>query len=190
MLYNNTMDFILVFKFLIETFKREDINFTLIGGFALQAAGITRTTRDIDLLVLAEDSEKIKNIMLKHGYGLMYESEDVLNFIGKRLELGRIDFLLAHRKYAIAMLKKAEEKPVLDGKFKIKVLRIEDLIGLKIQSSANDPRRMKQDRVDIEALIRDNYSSLDMDLLKEYFALFEREKELDKIVKEIKNAKQ
>jgi len=49
------MDFLLVFKFLITTLKRQEINFALIGGFALQVAGITRTTRDIDLVILVKD---------------------------------------------------------------------------------------------------------------------------------------
>lgn len=183
------MDFVLVFKFLLETFKREKIDFALIGGLALQAAGITRTTRDIDLLILSESAEKIKNILLRRGYELIHESEDVLNFAGKKLELGRIDFLLAHRKYACAMLKRAEEKLVLEGKFKIKVLKIEDLIGLKMQASSNDPQRLHQDIADIKSLIKNNYSALDMGLVREYFGLFDREKELDNIIAEIKNVK-
>lgn len=52
------MNFALILKFLIENFTREKIDFALIGGFALQAAGVTRITQDIDLLVLSEDSSK------------------------------------------------------------------------------------------------------------------------------------
>ncbi|MBU4377356.1 MAG: nucleotidyltransferase, partial [Candidatus Omnitrophica bacterium] len=128
------MDFALIFKFLIENLTRKKIDFALIGGFALQAVGVTRTTRDIDLLILSENSPEIKNLMLKHGYQLLHESEDVMNFAGKKFELGRVDFLLAHRKYSIEMLKRADDKPVFGGKFKIKVLKIEDQIGLKVQA--------------------------------------------------------
>ena len=184
------MDFVLVFKFLIKTLNQEKIDFALIGGFALQAAGIARTTRDIDLLILSKDAEKIKNIMFKHAYELMHESEDVLNFKGKKFELGRVDFLLAHRKYALAVLKRSEGKPIFSGKFNVKVIKIEDLIGFKVQASSNDPERLPQDIADIKSLIKNNYSSFDMTIIKEYFALFEREKELDNIIAEIKNAKQ
>lgn len=183
------MNFALIFKFLIENLPREKIDFALMGGFALQSAGVTRTTMDIDLLILSDDSPKIKEIMTKHKYKLIYESEDVLNFTSDDFELGRVDFLLAHRAYTLTMLKKAKEEPILDGKFKIKVLRIEDQIGLKIQSSSNDPKRMNQDMADIMALIEANYSKLDFDLIGEYFLLFKREKELKTILKEIKNAK-
>ena len=42
---------------------------------------------------------------------------------------------------------------------------------------------------DVRALIEANYSKIDLDILKEYFSLFKREKELEGILKEIKNAK-
>lgn len=183
------MDFVSVFKFLIETFVREKIDSAIIGGFALQFSGITRTTADIDLLVLSEKSNKIKDIMLQHGYRLIHESEDILNFYSDRLELGRVDFLLAHRKYAKEMLKRAQEKEIFGGKMKVKVIKVEDQIGLKVQSSSNDPQRLSQDMADIELLIRNNYHSLDLNILKEYFDLFERSKELEEIMKRLKNVK-
>lgn len=179
------MNFALVSKFLIEVFMREKIDFALIGGFALQAVGIARTTFDIDMLVLSKNSAKIKEIMLRYGYDLIYESKDVLNFLGKKMELGRVDFLLAHRKYALAMLERAEEKEIFKGKFKIKVIKIEDLIGLKVQSSSNDPDRMHKDMADIELLIKINYAKLDFILLREYFNLFNRETELEDIIRKI-----
>lgn len=182
------MDFILVFKFILETFKREKIDFALIGGFALQAAGITRTTGDIDMLVLKEDKEKIKDVMIKHRYKLLHESDDTLNFYSDKFELGRIDFLLAYRKYALSMLKRAEEKDIFKGKFKIKVIKVEDQIGLKVQSISNDSSRMSRDMADIEQLIRYNYPRLDTGLVREYFKLFDREAELDEIIKRVENA--
>ena len=183
------MDFAIVLKFILEKFKEEAIDFALIGGFALQASGVTRATMDIDFLVLTEKSTKIKEIMLKHGYELLHESEDVLNFASKKFELGRVDFLLAHRKYTLAMLKRAEENSVFDGKFTVKVVKVEDQIGLKVQSSSNDPARYHQDMADIRALIKNNYSSLNMSLVEEYFSLFNRQKELSELRMEIESAK-
>ncbi len=182
------MNFEAVFKLLLESFEKAKVNFALIGGFALHTAGVTRTTEDIDFLVLKEDMSKVKKIMLSYGYELLYESEDVSNFLGRMGELGKIDFLHAHRKYAKLMLGRAEEKEILKGKFKIKVIKPEDLIGLKVQSSSNDPKRYHQDMADIEAVIRANYKNLDLNLLKEYFALFNREKELEEILEKLKNA--
>lgn len=182
------MNFALILKFLIENFTREKIDFALMGGFALQAVGVTRTTQDIDVLVLSESSPKIKEIMLKHRYELLYESEEVLNFASKNFELGKVDFLLAHRKYTLAMLKRAKEEPVFNGKLKVKILRAEDQIGLKVQASSNNPKRLHKDMSDIRMIIENNYSKLDLKLVREYFSLFNREKNLGEIIKDIKNA--
>ena len=184
------MNFAAVFRFLIENFQREKIDFALIGGFALYASGIARTTRDIDLLISQRDIPKVKKIMLSHGYKLLYESEDVSNYIGKNVKLGRVDFLHAHRKYSQAMLRRASFADIFGGKFKVKVLRIEDIIGLKVQSSSNDPERYHQDMSDIENLIRSNYKNLDIKLIREYFDLFNRGRELEDILRKIKDAKQ
>ena len=68
------------------------------------------------------------------------------------------------------------------------MLHIEDQIGLKVQSSSNDPRRRLQDMADIQGLVKEHYAQLDMKLLKEYFGLFDRADELEKIVNDIKDA--
>lgn len=183
------MDFKNVFKFIIEKFNAQKIDFALIGGFALQAVGLTRTTRDIDMLIVAQDSSTIKDIMLSYGYHLLHESKDVLNFSSKKYELGRVDFLLAHRTYALNMLKNAKESTIINGKFKIKVIAVEDLIGLKVQSSSNDPERKNQDMADIEKLIEMHYRSLNISLVKEYFDLFERGYEFSQLVEKYKNVK-
>jgi len=182
------MDFIRVFKFLLEAFEKEHIDFALIGGLALQSAGISRSTLDIDMLILATEGQKIKDIMCAQGYELIHESKDVLNFCHSAREFGRLDFLLAHRKYALAMLRRAGEKDIFGGQFKIKVLRFEDQIGLKVQSSSNDPRRRLQDMADVQGLVKEHYAQLDMKLLKEYFDLFGRTDELGKIIKDVKGA--
>jgi len=188
MIYNINMNFALILKFLIENFAREKIDFALMGGFALQSVGVTRTTQDIDVLVLSESSSKIKEIMLKHRYELLYESEEVLNFTSKDFELGKVDFLLAHRKYTLAMLKRAKEETVFNGKFKVKVLCAEDQIGLKVQASSNNPKRLHKDMSDIRMIMENNYPTLDLKLVREYFSLFNREKELDVMIKDIGNA--
>lgn len=172
---------------MVGKFAEEQIEFALMGGLALQTAGIVRTTRDIDLIVLSENAVKIKSILGACGYKLLHESRDILNFESKDMELGRVDFLLAHRKYAKEMLNRAKAKILFEGT-KIKVLMNEDIIGLKVQASSNDPNRYLQDMADIKALMRQHCATLDIKLLREYFGLFNRQKELEDLLKEIKRA--
>jgi predicted nucleotidyltransferase len=177
------MDFIAVIRFLADSFRREKIDFAFIGGFALQAAGVTRSTRDVDLLVLAGDGTKVRRLMEEKGYEAIHESPDVMNFVGKKPELGRVDFLLAHRKYARGMLERAKEGQGLGG-LKFKFVGPEDLIGLKVQAFMNDPGRKDQDLSDIRALLKARRSAMDIELVLEYFKVFDSEVLLDQILKE------
>src|SRR5206468_109454 len=104
------------------------VNVALMGGFALHTAGFTRATQDLDFLVDQDDAPKVKEIMFSLGYELLHESEDVANYLGKLRELGKVDFLLAHRSYAKNMLQRAKALDVGSGQFKVKVLGPEDLI--------------------------------------------------------------
>ena len=176
------MDFTSVFEYLFKEFQKEKVDFAIIGGFALQAYGLARTTQDIDFLVLVDNKDKVKDIMTKGEFNLLHESNDVLSFVGSRPVLGRVDFLLAQRKYTNEMLKRAVEKNVFDGQFKVKFIKIEDQIGLKVQASSNDPTRYHQDMADVEELIKNNQSVLDMNIIKEYFSIFNRVDEFDKII--------
>ncbi len=42
------MNFEVVSKLILDSFEKENIQFALIGGFALHASGITRATKDIN----------------------------------------------------------------------------------------------------------------------------------------------
>ena len=129
---------------------------------------------------------KVKKLLFSLGYQLLHESEDVSNFVGGLKELGRVDFLHAHRSYAKAMLERAQETDILNGQFRVKVIIPEDLIGLKVQSSSNDPARYYLDMADIEEMIRINYKNLKLDLIEEYFKLFHREAELEGILQRVR----
>ncbi len=182
------MDFKAVFELLIKCFKKEGIDFALIGGFAVQASGYTRATQDIDLLVMKRDAPKIKEIMLSYGYEMVHETDEISMFVGKIKKMGEVDFMHAHRKYAMAMLQNAQYKDILNGKFKIKVIRPEDLIGLKVQSSFNNKDRYHHDMADVEAVLKANKGRLDIALIKEYFDLFGRGDEFKQIMERLDNA--
>jgi hypothetical protein len=62
----------------------------------------------------------------------------------------------------------------------VRVVEAEDLIGLKVQSSSNDPSRRHRDLADVERLLRT--AELDLGRVREYFRLFDREKELDALL--------
>lgn len=178
------MNFKKVFELLIPEFQKNKVDFALIGAHALHFSGVTRTTTDIDFMVLLSRSDLVDQIMKKNLYSTLHKTDNVANYASEFAELGQVDFLYAHRKYALEILKRAESREIFE--FKVKVIQPEDFIGLKVQSSSNDPQRYHGDMSDIEKVIKINRDTLDLSIVREYFRLFEREKELDEILEKIK----
>ena len=169
------MDFRTVLKLIAEDFYRENIRWALIGGFALGALGVPRATIDIDLLIYRDDWLKVDGIMKKNGYTCVHKSDEVAQYVSALNIFGEVDFLLAHRNIARKMLENAEVKEVFAGKQKVKVLKAEDVIGLKIQALVNNAARATKEYADIESLLGYYKKDLDWALLEDYFKLFNLE---------------
>jgi len=182
------MDFKATLEIILKDFLRGNIRYGLIGGFALGALGLARTTVDLDFLVRREDMPKVDAIMKSHGYECAYRSENVSQYISPLKIFGEIDFLYAFREISVKMLERAKELDIFEGKLKIKVLCPEDIIGLKVQALANNPDRETLDYLDIESLMERYKKDLDWGLLEEYFKLFELEKEFQGLKAKYSNA--
>lgn len=169
------MDFNLVIKKTLSEFKKADIHYALIGGFALGMWGISRATVDVDFLVLNSDMDKVDGIMKGLGYQNVFHNENVSQYSSPVKVFGEVDFLHAFREASVSMLENAEDKQIFGGKLSIKVARPEDLIGLKIQAIANDETRLAGDLADIESLMALYKEKLDWDRIGEYFSIFEKD---------------
>ena len=139
---------------MLNGFRDKDIRYAAIGGFALGVLGVPRATMDLDFLVHREDLPALEALMAALGYSRRFHSENVSQYENKDAAWGSVDFLHAFRKTAISMLGRAMERPVFAGTAVVRVLRPEDVIGLKVQSMANDPDRRTKDAADIESLAR------------------------------------
>ena len=133
-------------------------------------------TQGIDLLTDAGSADDIERELLRLGYRCVHRSADAGNYLrGDE----RVDFLYAHRPAARHLLAGAAEFTTLFGV--LRVVSPEGLIGFKLQALVNDPRRT-QDLADIRALIRANRSTLNMDEVREFFRLFDREPLLEELL--------
>lgn len=176
------MNFKLVLEKLLTTFQEHNVRYALIGGFALGVWGVPRATVDIDFLVDNWDMEKVDVIMRALGYECRYRTENVSQYTSALKIFGEVDFLHAFRAPSMEMLQRAEDKGMFNGTLPVKVLKVEDLIGLKVQAIANDESRKGLDMSDIESLIAFNVADVDWGQIEEYFALFG----LDDIFAELK----
>ena len=66
---------------------------------------------------------------------------------------------------------------------RIRIISVEGLIGLKLQGFVNDATRTR-DVDDIRALLKIHRTTLNMDELREYFALFEKPELLNELLDE------
>jgi predicted nucleotidyltransferase len=175
------MNFKAILKMLLRRFSEAGVEVALSGGLALSTMGVFRFTKDIDFIVLEEWVDAVEKIMKELGYEKQnFSSAEILSYISPLKVLGQVDFLVASRKYSRAMVIRARNMPVMDGELTVKVLQVEDLIGLKLQAIANDPKnRYVVDAPDIQRLLRLHRTSLDIGLVREYFRLFEKEDLLD-----------
>ena len=154
------------------------VHFALIGGLALASHKVVRATQDVDLLADADKADEIEAELLKLDYRCLHRSADAANYVrGDE----RLDFLYAHRPIARRLLAGAIELQTPLGE--LRVVSAEGLIGFKLQGLVNDSRRT-QDLEDIRALLRANRATLDMEHVRGYFRLFERESLLDELLLE------
>lgn len=169
------MDFEKVLGIIIKRFDEEKISYGLIGGFAIGALGISRSTIDLDFLVNKDDLNKIEQVLRAVGYESVFKSENVAQYVSPTKIMGEIDFLLAFRGPSLKMLANAINIDIFDGKYKIKVIKPEDIIGLKLQALVNDPERLAKEYADIEALMKQHDKQLDWSAIEEYFGIFNKQ---------------
>ena len=160
----------------LSMFARSGTKPALIGGLAVVAHQVVRATKDVDFLVEAEAAGTVHDALLDLGYQCLYRSEEAANYV--RATEG-LDLLFAHRPLARRLLAQASERETPMGRMRI--ISVEGLIGFKLQGFVNDASRTR-DLDDIRALLKLHRTSLDMDELREYFALFNRPELLDELL--------
>ena len=155
--------------------NEQGIEHALIGGLALTVHGAPRATIDLDFLADGDRDGDVDALIRSRGYECLQRTENVGNYLSPDRVRGRIDFLFVRRTLGRAMLARAASHEVLGQQ--LRVADAADLIGLKVQSSSNDPRRHGRDMVDVERLLATG--DVDLERVRQYFLLFDRESELD-----------
>ncbi len=161
------------------------IDHALIGGLVLAAHGGARATVGVDSLADGDRAADVDRVLVARDYETLHRGADVGNYASADPARGRLDFLFVRRPKGREILARAARHDVLGTS--VRVVDASDLIGLKVQASANDPARARQDLADIEKLLRN--SKVDFGRVREYFRLFDREAELDALLASIEEWK-
>jgi len=89
--------------------------------------GYGRATSDIDFLAHRDDMDKVDAVMKSLDYECRYKSDNVSQYLSPLKIFGEVDFIHAYRETSLAMLRNAEEKTIINGDLKIRVLKPESL---------------------------------------------------------------
>jgi hypothetical protein len=160
------MNITAMFRTLIGFFKREGIDYALVGAFALKAYGYMRATQDVDFLLRSAYQHKIIAYLESLGYETIYRSAGYSNHVHPLANLGRIDFIYVEGETADIILSEAKLLLLLDD-LSVPVVRPEHLIALKVFAMKNDPERSMREIADLQYLLK--LPGLDSEEIRGYF---------------------
>lgn len=148
-------------KRVAQDLQEERRRWALVGGFAVSARALPRTTRDIDVAVSVQDDADAEALVyaLQHrGYTLLTSIEQTatgrlatVRFTGPRSTVV-VDLLFASSGIEPEVAARAGLVEVLRH-LSIPVAQISDLIAMKLLS--RDDRRRPQDAADLRELLRE-----------------------------------
>ena len=168
------VNFFNVIQQVVGELERQGIRYALIGGLAMGLRGAQRATTDLDFILMLEDLPRAAAILEGAGYRCVFRSENVSHYEAADEAWGRIDLLHAFRGPSLGMLARAELMEVGAGLL-IRVVHLEDLVGLKVQAMVNDPSRTIQDWDDIRLMLQAagrQGRALDWELMEDYLRRF------------------
>jgi hypothetical protein len=160
------MDFTRALETVVTFLQREGYACALIGGFAMQAYGMTRATLDLDFVADADSQEKLIGFLESLGYETLYRSSGYSNHLHTSVELGRLDFVYVRGETRHKLFASAREVP-FPGGLRVRVPRAEHLAAMKIQAMKNDPERTLRELADIQFLLR--LPGVDEEEIRGYF---------------------
>lgn len=139
----------------------------LAGGFALNALGYARLTKDVDLVIDEAARDPLLRALVEDGFAVLYTSEGYSNLLHADPALGRLDVIWLEGETSRKIFAGCKEIPG-PGSRPIRVPRPEHLVAMKVAAIANNPDRGLRDLADIEYLL--SLPGLDDNEVHGYFA--------------------
>lgn len=159
-------DFAKTLRILLEYFCQNEVDYALIGGFALNVYGLSRNTDDIDFVLRSRDASGTIRFLEVLGYQTLNRTEAFSNHEHPLSGFSRVDFLYVNGETADALFSSVREFPVF-GNFRVRVVKPEHLIALKLFSLSANPERRALDQEDLIHLLHQD--GLDRVEIRRYF---------------------
>lgn len=152
----------------------------VIGGVALAAYGLGRSTLDLDFVVEAEARDDLVRFLESLGYETLHQSGGYSNHLHPEARRGRLDFVYVRGETAGRIF--GESRRIAGpGETEIAVPRPEHLAALKVLAMKNEPGRTFQEMADVRFLL--TLPGVDREKVRGYFerhGLEDRFRELER----------
>lgn len=146
------MHFAAVLDLIADFLDARQEPWAVVGGVALAAYGIARTTLDLDLAVDARSQEPLVAFLEVAGYQTLHRSAGYSNHLHADPERGRVDLVYLRGDTSRRVFEQARVFRGPAGR-PIRVPRPEHLAAMKVQAMRDDPSRTFQEMADLRALL-------------------------------------
>lgn len=177
--YPRSVDFAAVLGELRSFLDERGCRHALVGGLAMAAYGLPRTTLDLDLVVEGGCQEALVRHLEELGYETLHRSPGYSNHVHGEDARGSVDFVYVRGETAEQLFAEVREVPGPGGRT-VPVASPEHLAAMKVLAMKNDPARTFQELGDVRHLIQ--AAGADRERVREQFArhgLEERYRELE-----------
>ena len=162
---------------LTEFFNQENMDYAIVGAFALYAYGYTRATRDVDFITRIEYQDKIVRHLESRGFETLNRSEGFSTHVHSVDEV-RIDLIYVSGETADIIFGSTKDMTIFEN-FRHPVVSPEHLIALKLFAIHNEPSRKYKELADIKEIYK--HTTIDKDDIREYFTKYNLEEYFDEI---------
>lgn len=160
-----------IFEALTEFFKRERMDYGIIGAFALYSYGYVRATRDIDFITRIEYKNKIIKYLESLGFETTFSSNAFSNHL-HAIGSVRVDIMYVEGTTANEIFTSTENRLILND-LELPVVSVEHLIAMKLFAIQNNPERKYKDFSDIKEILR--HTIYNKRVVREYFQKYGQE---------------
>lgn len=147
------MDFAAVLKELRSFLDERGCRHALVGGLAMAAYGLPRTTLDLGMVVENECQEDLVRHLEELGYETIHRSPGYSNHVHRDAGRGSVDFVYVRDETAERLFGDLRHVPGPGGRT-VPVASPEHLAAMKVLAMKNDPARIFQELGDVRHLIQ------------------------------------
>jgi len=138
-----------IFLSVLDVLQKNNIDFLLIGGLAVNYHGFTRDTMVIDFMMALPDVHVLVNIMREAGF-TSYDIQPMVVFFKRPDHPVRIDFLRIDSTTLEKLNRSAVKINI--GNYQVKIPSVNDLLAMKLHSFHQSNMCRDKDMTDIVAL--------------------------------------